>query len=185
MRLLPFLLFILVPLAELAILIKVGEIIGIGATILLVISTAVIGVSLLKRQGLAALSRARASLEANEFPIESVVDGACLLVAGAFLLTPGLLTDTLGFLLLVPRVRLALARWAFNKLSASGTIHAGGAGAGAEGARRAGDPPRQQDAAASQGPLIEGEYHETDESEAEHDGEARSDGEGASSPWRK
>lgn len=185
MRLLPFLLFILVPLAELAILIKVGEIIGIGATILLVISTAVIGVSLLKRQGLAALSRARASLEANEFPIESVVDGACLLVAGAFLLTPGLLTDTLGFSLLVPPVRLALARWAFNKLSASGTIHAGGAGAGAEGARRAGDPPRQQDAAASQGPLIEGEYYETDESEAEHDGEARSDGEGASSPWRK
>lgn len=187
MRLLPFLLFILVPLAELAILIKVGEVIGIGATILLVILTAVIGVSLLKRQGLAALSRARASMEAGEFPVESVVDGACLLVAGALLLTPGLLTDTLGFLLLVPRVRLALARWIFNKLTASGNIHVDGAGpgAGAYGAGRPGDSPRQQDAPPSRGPLIEGESREMDEDEPEHGDEARGGEERPSSPWRK
>ena len=173
----PFLLFILVPLAELAILIKVGEIIGIGATILLVISTAVIGVSLLKRQGLAALSRARASIDQGEFPVESVVDGACLLVAGAFLLTPGLITDALGFSLLVPPVRLALARWAFNKFSASGNIQVDVTGADA--------PPRQQDAPASKGPVIEGEYRETGDGDDAPENETRSEEDRGSSPWRK
>jgi len=187
MRFLPFLLFILVPLAELAILIKVGEVIGIGATILLVVSTAVIGVSLLKRQGLAALSRARASLDAGEFPVESVVDGACLLVAGALLLTPGLLTDTLGFSLLIPPVRLALARWVFNKFTMSGTIHMDDTDAGprAGGPGRPGDSPRQQDASPGMGPLIEGEYQETDHGEPGQGGEARSGKERAPSPWRK
>ena len=65
MKILPLLLFVAVPLLELAILIKVGEIVGVGATIVLVISTAVIGVSLLKRQGLAALARARGHLHAR------------------------------------------------------------------------------------------------------------------------
>jgi len=183
---LPILLFILVPLAELAILIKVGEIIGIGATILLVISTAVIGVSLLKRQGLAALARARASLDAGEFPVESVADAACLLVAGAFLLTPGLLTDTAGFALLIPPVRLFLARWAFNKFNLSGTVPGddAGSGAGPYGPGGAGEPPRQRGAP---GPVIEGEFQETVEAGDEGKGgdDAPGGGERASSPWRK
>ena len=183
MRLLPFLLFILVPLAELAILIKLGEVIGIAATIALVIATAVIGVSLLKRQGLAAISRARTTVEAGEFPVESVVDGACLLVAGAFLLTPGLLTDTVGFSLLIPQVRRGMARWLFNKLIASGHMHVGGFDAG--GGMRGNESPRQQDTPASEGSVIEGEYQDIGDSESEDHGKPRTDAGRASSPWRK
>lgn len=179
MRFLPFILFIAVPLLELAILIKVGEIIGIGATIVLVISTAVIGVSLLKRQGLAALARARDTVEAGEFPVESVVDGACLLVAGAFLLTPGLLTDTVGFSLLIPGLRRALARWLFNKFTVSGHVPGDSFGADPGGA------PRQDGAAPRPGPVIEGEYEDIDDSDIESAKDPGSEAKGTSSPWRK
>lgn len=122
MKFLILLIFIGVPLAEIAVFIKVGEVIGIGATVALVILTAIIGVSLLKRQGLAAMDKARTSVDAGELPVESVIDGVCLLVAGAFLLTPGLITDTAGFLLLVPAFRHGFARWAFAKLKDSGNV---------------------------------------------------------------
>jgi len=173
----PFLLFILVPLAELAILIKLGEVIGIAATIALVILTAVIGVTLLKRQGLAALSRARADIENGAFPVESVVDGACLLVAGAFLLTPGLLTDTVGFSLLIPSVRRALAQWLFNKLIASGSVDAGGFDAGGG--------PRGRESPGADGPVLEGEYQELDENETGNGGDEPDKSGRAASPWRK
>lgn len=179
MRFLPFLAFIAVPLLELVILIKVGEIIGIGATILLVISTAVIGVSLLKRQGLAALGRARETVEAGEFPVESVVDGACLLVAGAFLLTPGLLTDTVGFSLLVPGIRRALARWLFNKFSFSS--HVQGHGFDAD----AGSAPRHDGATTSPGPVIEGEFEDIDESGPGSNKDPSHGNNSKPSPWRK
>ena len=122
MKFLMLLIFIGVPLAEIAVFIKVGDIIGIGATVALVILTAIIGVALLKRQGLAAMDKARTSVDAGELPVESVIDGVCLLVAGAFLLTPGLITDTAGFLLLVPPLRHGLARWAFAKIKESGNF---------------------------------------------------------------
>jgi len=179
MKLLPLLLFVAVPLAELAILIKVGEIIGVGATIILVISTAVIGVSLLKRQGLAALARARETVEAGEFPVESVVDGACLLVAGAFLLTPGLLTDTVGFSLLVPGVRRNLARWIFSKFSGAGHVRSDTFGADPHGA------PRQDGAEPSRGPLIEGEYEDIDGEDPVSQNKAGKGSNGKSSPWRQ
>ena len=179
MKILPLLLFVAVPLLELAILIKVGEIVGVGATIVLVISTAVIGVSLLKRQGLAALARARETVEAGEFPVESVVDGACLLVAGAFLLTPGLLTDTVGFSLLVPGVRRTLARWLFSKFLGSGPVHPDNFGAKPHG------PPRQDGAEPSPGPLIEGEYEDIDHKESGSQSKASKGSNGKSSPWRQ
>ncbi len=179
MRFLPFLAFIAVPLLELVILIKVGEIIGIGATILLVISTAVIGVSLLKRQGLAALGRARETVEAGEFPVESVVDGACLLVAGAFLLTPGLLTDTVGFSLLVPGLRRALARWLFNKFSFSSHVQGHGFGEGASSA------PRHDGTTTSSGPVIEGEFEDIDDSGSESNKDPSDGNNSKPSPWRK
>ncbi len=179
MRFLPFLAFIAVPLMELVILIKVGEIIGIGATILLVITTAVIGVSLLKRQGLAALGRARETVESGEFPVESVVDGACLLVAGAFLLTPGLLTDTVGFLLLVPALRRALAHWLFNKFSFTGQAHGGPFDSDSSSA------PRQDGASASPGPVIEGEFEDIDNHTPERDEGPPRGKNDKHSPWRK
>lgn len=182
MRLFFFLLFIAVPLTELALLIKVGEIIGVGATILLVIATAVIGVALLKRQGLSALEKARNTVEAGDFPVESVVDGACLLVAGAFLLTPGLITDTLGFALLVPALRRGIARWLFGKLIASGNVHVRTFGGGTpDGEPREGPEPGGR--GDGTGPVIEGEAEELENDERERDTRPRErDG---SSPWRK
>ncbi len=157
MRLLPFLLFIAVPLAEIAVFIKVGEVIGIAWTVLLVILTAVVGVALLKRQGIATLARAQEALDAGRLPVDSVVDGVCLLVAGAFLLTPGLITDTAGFLLLVPGFRRGLARWVLEKLRTHGSIRVttfeSGAGPAADGDRTAG----------SEGPVIDGDYARVDQ----------------------
>lgn len=177
MRLFFLLLFIAVPLIELALLIKVGEIIGILPTILLVIATAVIGVSLLKRQGLAALTKARTTVEAGEFPIESVVDGVCLLVAGAFLLTPGLLTDTVGFTLLVPAFRRNLAKWLFDRLVGSGTIDVKTFRSGGPGPR--GTPPE------GPGPVIEGEFTDLGESSDDDTPAGRKPGSSKSSPWRR
>lgn len=182
MRLFFFLLFVAVPLAELAILIKVGEIIGILPTVLLVILTAVIGVSLLKRQGIAALSGAQQSLEAGKFPVESVVDAACLLVAGAFLLTPGLLTDTIGFLLLIPALRHGLARWFFEKFIATGNIHVQTYGMGGD------DPdttPRQDSAPSRDGQTIETEYEDLDTPETPPSKKRLRNPKSSKSPWRK
>lgn len=177
MRLFFLLLFIAVPLIELALLIKVGEIIGVFATVALVIATAVIGVSLLKRQGLAALNKAQQTVDAGEFPVESVVDGVCLLVAGAFLLTPGLLTDTAGFLLLVPGFRRGIAHWLFGKLLASDNIHVKTFGDAPPGGHRRPEGARPGET------VIEGEFEDLDESPPEpRNDPPRGDG---SSPWRR
>lgn len=182
MRLFFFLLFIAVPLAELAILIKVGEVIGVLPTVLLVILTAVIGVWLLKRQGIAALSRARQSLEAGKFPVESVADAACLLVAGAFLLTPGLLTDTAGFLLLIPVLRHSLARWLFEKIVANGNVHVETYGMGGD---DPGTTPRQDGAPSRDGQTIETEYEDLDTSETPPSKKKLRNPKSSKSPWRK
>lgn len=182
MRLFFLLLFVAVPLVELAILIKVGEIIGILQTVLLVILTAVIGVTLLKRQGVAALAGARQSLEAGKFPVESVVDGACLLVAGAFLLTPGLLTDSVGFLLLIPPLRRAMAKWVFEKLVASGNVHFKTFGMGGDGS---GQNPNQDGTPPRGGPTIETEYEDLDTHKPPPARKRVGKSKSSKSPWRK
>lgn len=192
MRLLPLLLFIAVPLAEIVILIKLGEIIGIAATILLVISTAVIGVSLLKRQGLAALARARSSLDAGEIPVESVIDGVSLLIAGAFLLTPGLLTDTVGFSLLVPAFRFRLAHWIFDKLKNSDhmQVHTFGTGPGpapgtGHGAPGAGQHPHRGPDSVIEGEFKDMEDEPSEDQKTEEEPPSPKSSDPKSSPWRK
>lgn len=183
MRLFFFLLFVAVPLIELMLLIKVGEIIGILPTILLVIATAVIGVSLLKRQGLAALTKARTTVEAGEFPVESVVDGACLLVAGAFLLTPGLLTDTAGFTLLVPAFRRSIAHWLFGKLSSIANINVSGFGTAGPGPDHGSSEKRDHGTREPNRNVIEGEFIDLEEAGAQKPGP---DNQGSSSsPWKQ
>lgn len=115
-------LFIAVPLVELGLLIQLGKYVGVLATIGIVIATAVIGTALLRRQGFAVLARASDAIQAGRAPVEPVVEGLFLLVAGAFLLTPGLLTDTVGFLLLVPPVRHAIAGFAVKRALSSGIV---------------------------------------------------------------
>lgn len=104
-----FLLFLIVPLVEIAILIQIGRVIGAWPTILLVIVTAAIGAGLFRQQGLSTLSRVQAQLDDGNLPATELIEGVILLVAGAMLLTPGFFTDVLGFLILVPTIRARLA----------------------------------------------------------------------------
>ncbi len=116
MRTLPLvLLFLAVPLAEIYLLIHVGGIIGAGWTAVLVVATAVLGAVLVKAQGFATLDRIRAQLERREFPAMEVLEGVFLLVAGALLLTPGFLTDAVGFACLTPPLRHAVIRYALKR----------------------------------------------------------------------
>jgi UPF0716 protein FxsA len=99
------LLFTVVPLIELFLLVKLGTVIGIGPTVLIVISTGVLGAFLARRQGLGVLRRISQDLNEGRLPANALIDGLLILIAGAVLLTPGLITDALGFLLLVPQGR--------------------------------------------------------------------------------
>jgi len=104
------LLFIIIPLVELYLIIKVGGYIGAFWTVMIVIMTAVIGVNLLRIQGFSTLKRAQQNMEQGAVPAMEMMEGIVLAVGGALLITPGFLTDTLGFICLVPVTRKALIR---------------------------------------------------------------------------
>ena len=106
-------LFITIPLIEIAILIKIGSIIGAGYTIALVIGTAFLGVSLLRIQGISTLAKVQANISRGQLPATELIEGLILLISGALLLTPGFFTDTIGFLMLVPTLRQRLAETFF------------------------------------------------------------------------
>ena len=108
----PLLLFIAVPIVEMWILIQVGGEIGALPTIGLVVLTATIGLSLLKRQGLSTLMSARAKMDQGRIPAGELVSGVMLAVGGALLLTPGFVTDVVGFLLFIPATR----RWVLRQI---------------------------------------------------------------------
>ena len=116
--------FLAVPIIEIYLLIQVGQVIGAGWTILLVVLTAVIGVWLLKIQGLSTLTRAQRRLQENELPAREILEGMALVVAGAFLLTPGFFTDTIGFLLLFPPTRIWLASLAASRMVVAASVQA-------------------------------------------------------------
>ena len=98
-------LFTVVPLIELALLIKLGQLTGTATTIAIVILTGVIGAGLARREGFKTWSRIQHNISQGISPADDMVDGLLILVAGAVLITPGLLTDTLGFALLIPPLR--------------------------------------------------------------------------------
>lgn len=100
--------FIGVPLVEIGVFIEVGGAIGLWPTLGLIILTAVAGTWLLRRQGLAVLTRARQQMDRGVLPGREIFDGVCLLFAGALLLTPGFVTDGLGLLLFVQAFRDAV-----------------------------------------------------------------------------
>ena len=121
-----FFLFTLVPLLELYLLIRLGTYVGAVDTIAIVIGTGVVGGLLAKSQGLAVLDRMRAELNQGRLPAESLFDGLLILIAGAMLITPGLLTDGLGLLLLIPWSRQAFKSWLTRKIQekfSEGEIH--------------------------------------------------------------
>lgn len=126
-----FLLFTVVPCLELALLIQLGGSIGTLATVVLVIVTGIVGALAVRAAGLGCLQRIRDSLARGAPPADELCHGLLILLAGAFLITPGLMTDAVGFALLVPAVRAAavarLQRLAQEKMFKSGyTIYHGG-----------------------------------------------------------
>lgn len=104
------LLIIFVPLIELGLLLELTKRTNLWTTIAVVITTGVVGMSLVRWQGLRAWRDIQTQLASGRSPSQSIISGVMILIAGAFLLTPGLLTDTVGFSLLVPAVRSRIAR---------------------------------------------------------------------------
>jgi len=138
------LVFFLTPIVEMYLLIEVGGKIGAWPTIGLVMLTAVIGVALLKHQGLETLTRGMTRVQSGEVPVSEMAEGILLAVAGALLLTPGFITDAVGFTLLFPPSRVAIARQLIRRM----TIVAGAAPPGMGPSDPTGKGPR----------TIEGEF---------------------------
>jgi selenocysteine lyase/cysteine desulfurase/UPF0716 family protein affecting phage T7 exclusion len=156
-----FLLFLVTPIVEMYLLIRVGQWIGAWPTIGLVAFTAVVGVALLRQQGFATLLRGQQRMAAGEMPAEEMMEGLALAVGGALLLTPGFATDTLGFALLLPFTRRALVRGLLRRGVV--TVAGGFAGAGYRGPGPAG-PHVHRGPDGSR--IIEGEWERAD---APHD----------------
>lgn len=110
-------LFFLLPLAEIFVFIQVGGEIGVVSTILLCILSAIVGALLVQYQGIETLARARESLNRGTLPGREIFDGLCIALAGILMMTPGFITDTMGFFLLIPPAR----KWLMGMLLA----HAG------------------------------------------------------------
>ncbi len=161
MRLALLILFIVTPLIELALLIELGRQIGFWWTISIVIATAVIGTAVLQQQGLQTIARINQSMASGVPPIEPVVEGFFLLLAGAFLLTPGILTDAIGGLLLIPPLRRSFARWSFKRLLSSANVHVHTTTEHQAGASGPSRPP--PGGPAGTGPVIDGEYERVDD----------------------
>ena len=129
-----FLAFTLVTLVELWLLVKLAAAVSLPVTIGLVVLTGFAGAWLAKREGLRVLASIQSELAAGRVPGGPIIDGLCVLVAGAFLLTPGILTDIAGFALLIPfaraPIRAAVSRWFRNQVDAGRVHFIGGPGAG-------------------------------------------------------
>lgn len=115
--------FIGIPLIEIGLFIQLGGLIGLWPTIAIVIATAMAGTALIRRQGLNTLRRAQQEMDAQRLPVRELFDGVCLLFAGAMLLTPGFLTDSIGFILLVPPLRGLLANYLWRVLQNFKGVH--------------------------------------------------------------
>ena len=123
------LLFTLVPLVELFLLIKIGTIIGALPTVLIVVGTGVLGAYLARQQGFMVWSRIQREMELGMFPAEDMLDGLLIFGAGVVLLTPGVITDVIGILILIPFTRLYIREWIKRRLQIMmdrGNIHFNG-----------------------------------------------------------
>jgi UPF0716 protein FxsA len=110
-------LFLLVPVTEIYLLIKVGSVIGAIATILIILATAIIGAGLLRQQGLSTLSRFQNNLASGALPAQEMIEGILLAVGGALLMTPGFVTDAMGFFCLIPVTRKSLANYIIKRFT--------------------------------------------------------------------
>ena len=111
------LLFTVMPLVELYVLIEIANITSWSHTILLVIGTGILGAYLAKREGRQIISRIQNELSVGHLPGEELINGLCVLIGGALLLTPGILTDIIGFTLIIPVTRIIYKKWLKEKFS--------------------------------------------------------------------
>jgi len=138
-----FLIIVTIPFIEIYLLLQVGGIVGVFPTILLVVTTAIVGAGLLRQQGMATWIRLQENLARGELPAYEMVEGPILLVGGALLLTPGFFTDVIGFACLIPSMRRKIAQYIIEKQLV-----------GAAGSRR---PPQSKEP-----DVIEGEFRKED-----------------------
>jgi UPF0716 protein FxsA len=127
--------FVVVLLVELVVILQIGQVIGTWPTVALLVADSVLGAWLLKREGRRAWHQFRAALDEMRWPGDEVAQGAMVIVGGTLLLTPGFVTDVVGFLLLLPPSRRMLSRLVRRRMSPLG-------GAGSDGPREAG--PRRR-----------------------------------------
>ncbi len=139
-------LFLIIPIIEVYLLIEVGGIIGAGWTILLILTTAFIGVNLLRQQGISTLMRANQVMAQGQVPAMEMMEGLFLAVGGALLITPGFFTDVLGFICLLPFTRRGIIRYLLLKstIRTAYTVH-------------------QEPSGARERHTIEGEYRREDD----------------------
>lgn len=142
-----------VPILEIIVFIEAGGYLGLWPTVGAVILTAIIGSALLRQQGLSTLARAQENLSAGRLPVTEVFDGFCILVGGALLLTPGFITDAVGFLLLIPPVRAILRRWFGRYFAKRAETHTWTESPASS--DRSGEGPGSTDGT---GPTIDGQY---------------------------
>lgn len=141
-----FLIFVITPVLEMWLLITVGSQIGALPTIGLVLLTAFIGVNLLRAQGFETLWRGRRKFAEGQLPAQEIAEGIILAVSGALLLTPGFVTDIVGFLGLFPPIRQIFAKFILSRMvvsnvstSRDGSIFNTSPASGANGAKSKGD----------------------------------------------
>lgn len=161
-----FVFLLIIPIAEIAVFLTVGSIIGVLPTLAIIVGTAILGAVLLKRQGVSAFARLRADVDAGRVPAAAIGQAITVAIAGVLLLTPGFITDAVGFALFVPAVR----SWLWRQIRGSVQVHQmNGAGMRSGPANDAGPAGRPQQR--SRPPVIDLESSEV-----------RQD---PSTPWRK
>ncbi|WP_394198760.1 FxsA family protein [Litoreibacter albidus] len=143
-----FLLFVSIPIVEIALFIQVGGWLGLWPTLAIVVLTAIMGTFLVRAQGLMAITNIRSNLQEFQDPTESLAHGAMILASGLLLLTPGFFTDAVGFALLLPPVRLALFRWLRSKVKVQSFVQT---------------DYRREPRPADNGGVIDGEFSELDD----------------------
>jgi len=158
------LILVLLPLLELWLLIKAGQLVGFWATLGLLVAAGVLGAVVLSRQSRGALRRAAKAIEEGRPPVADALDSALLMMAGLLLITPGFLSDLMALLLLISPLRHVLARWTIRRmLLRSGVdVHAYDAQDETAGAESRKSPMQQ-----GKGPIIEGEFERVDDKPAD------------------
>jgi len=120
-------LFVLVPIVELYVLLEIGKKIGVFSTIAIIIVTGIVGAYLVKKQGFYILFRVKNQMNEGMIPTDSLLEGLLVIIGGIFLITPGIITDITGFLLIIPQSRFIFFKfakqWLIHKLKVQGIYY--------------------------------------------------------------